>query len=96
MRKIVKEELRYAPLHRWEDGLAIVQLGNVRFSTIWEEERKTTLLQEISESFDRWTLRGGRVDHERGHPLVAAAADDGDARRHAVSPAGRWRCARSG
>src|SRR5262245_41791623 len=46
----------------WEDGLAIVQLGNVRFSAIWEEDRKTTLLQEIGESFERWTMRGGRVD----------------------------------
>jgi len=46
----------------WEDGLAIVQLGNVRLAAIWEEDRKTTLLQEISESFDRWTMRGGRVD----------------------------------
>lgn len=46
----------------WEDGLAIVQLGDVRFSTIWEEARKTTLLKEIKEYFDRWTFRGGRVD----------------------------------
>src|SRR5580704_12148083 len=46
----------------WEDGLAIVQLGDVRFSTIWEEERKTTLLKEIKEYFERWVLRGGRVD----------------------------------
>ncbi len=46
----------------WEDGLAIVQLGNIHFSTIWEEERKSTLLKEIKEHFDRWVLRGGRVD----------------------------------
>jgi predicted Zn-ribbon and HTH transcriptional regulator len=46
----------------WEDGLAIVQLGNVRFSSIWEEDRKTTLLQEMSELFDRWIARGGTVD----------------------------------
>jgi DNA-directed RNA polymerase subunit M/transcription elongation factor TFIIS len=46
----------------WEDGLAIVQLGNVKFSTVWEEERKVTLLKEIRESFDRWIVRGGRVD----------------------------------
>jgi hypothetical protein len=46
----------------WEDGLAIVQLGNVKFSMVWEEERKATLLKEIGESFDRWILRGGRVD----------------------------------
>jgi hypothetical protein len=46
----------------WEDGLAIVQLGDIRFSTVWDEERKLTLLKEIKESFDRWLLRGGRVD----------------------------------
>lgn len=46
----------------WEDGLAIVQLGNVRFSAIWDEDRKTTLLQEIAESFDRWIMRGGTKD----------------------------------
>jgi hypothetical protein len=46
----------------WEDGLAIVQLGDIRFSTVWEEERKTTLLKEIKEHFDRWTARGGRID----------------------------------
>ena len=46
----------------WEDGLAIIQLGNVKFSTVWEEERKATLLKEIKECFDRWILRGGRVD----------------------------------
>lgn len=46
----------------WEDGLAIVQLGDVRFSTVWEEEKKSTLLEEIKESFERWLLRGGRID----------------------------------
>jgi len=46
----------------WEDGMAIVQLGSVRFSSVWEEERKTTLLKEIKESFDRWRARGGTID----------------------------------
>ena len=46
----------------WEDGMAIVQLGDVRFSTIWGEERKATLLKEIKEYLERWILRGGRVD----------------------------------
>lgn len=46
----------------WEDGLAIVQLGNVRFSSIWEEDRKTTLLQEMGESFERWVAKGGTID----------------------------------
>src|SRR5215468_10912617 len=53
----------------WEDGLAIVQLGNVRFSSIWEEERKTTLLKEIADAFGRWQSRGGRVDSGFPHPL---------------------------
>ena len=46
----------------WEDGLAIVQLGNVRLSSVWEEDRKTTLLKEIGEAFHRWQARGGRID----------------------------------
>jgi len=46
----------------WEDGRAIVQLGTVRFSTVWEDEKKATLLKEIKEHFDRWIARGGRVD----------------------------------
>jgi hypothetical protein len=46
----------------WEDGLAIVELGETRFSTAWEEERKATLLKEMKESFDRWRQRGGRID----------------------------------
>jgi hypothetical protein len=53
----------------WEDGLAIVQLGNVRFSSIWEEERKSTLLQEMKESFDRWVARGGSVDPTYADPM---------------------------
>jgi hypothetical protein len=56
----------------WEDGLAIVQLGNVRFSTVWEENRKTTLMKEISEAFDRWRTRGGHVDPAFPHPLHEA------------------------
>lgn len=46
----------------WEDGRAIVVLGTLRFSWIWEEDRKTTLITEIAESFTRWQRRGGRID----------------------------------
>src|SRR5215471_7552023 len=46
----------------WEDGLAIVQLAHIRFSAVREEERKTTLLKEIDQHFDRWRARGGTVD----------------------------------
>lgn len=53
----------------WEDGLAIVQLGNVRFSAVWEEDRKTTLLREIGDSFGRWRFRGGRIDPAFPDPL---------------------------
>ncbi len=53
----------------WEDGLAIVQLGQVRFSSIWDEDRKTTLLQEIADAFARWQARGGRIDPVFPNPL---------------------------
>ncbi len=53
----------------WEGGLAIVQLGNVRFSSVWEEDRKATLLREISDAFGRWQARGGRVDPAYPDPL---------------------------
>ena len=63
----------------WEDGMAIVHLGNVRFSSIWEEERKGTLLKEIKESFDRWKIKGGTIDpafpdllHERERYTIGA------------------------
>ncbi|WP_263367964.1 DUF1998 domain-containing protein [Edaphobacter bradus] len=46
----------------WEDGLAIVQLGAIRFSSIWDEDKKSTLLNEMEESFARWSRRGGRID----------------------------------
>src|SRR5260370_26959637 len=45
----------------WEDGLAIVQLGELRFASVWEENRKSTLLTEISEGFTRCVRRGGRI-----------------------------------
>lgn len=48
----------------WEDGLAIVKLSDIRFSAVWEQERTTSLLKEIGESFERWRFRGGRVDRE--------------------------------
>jgi len=54
----------------WEDGLAIVKLGDVRFSAVWDEERKSSLLKEIGEAFDRWKFRGGRVDIAFPHDPV--------------------------
>ncbi len=53
----------------WEDGLAIVSLGAVRLSTAWEEDRKTTLLLEVADLFDRWRSRGGTIDKEFPDPL---------------------------
>ena len=55
----------------WEDGLAVVKLGDVRFSTVWEEDRKTGLLREMGDAFDRWRFRGGRVDMAFPADLVA-------------------------
>jgi DNA-directed RNA polymerase subunit RPC12/RpoP len=56
----------------WEDGLAIVELGELRFSSCWEEDRKTTLLKEISESFERWKARKGTIDPAFPHPVNEA------------------------
>ena len=53
----------------WEDGLAIISLGAVRLSTAWEEERKTTLLREVADLFERWRSRGGTIDKEFPDPL---------------------------
>src|ERR1017187_10022246 len=43
-----------------------------RFSSQIEENRKTTLMKEISEAFDRWRSRGGNVDQAFPHPLHEA------------------------
>src|SRR5262249_10804991 len=53
----------------WEDGLAIVSLGAVSLSAAWEEERKTTLLREVADLFDRWRSRAGTIDKEFPDPL---------------------------
>lgn len=52
----------------WEDGLAIVQLGTVRLSSSWDEDRKTVLLNEMAELFDRWRAKGGMIDREFPDP----------------------------
>lgn len=53
----------------WEDGRAIVQLGTLRFSSIWEEDGKTTLMSEIGDLFARWQRRGGRIDPSFPDPM---------------------------
>lgn len=52
----------------WEDGQAIVQLGTVRLSASWDEDRKTVLLKEVAELFDRWRAKGGTIDREFPDP----------------------------
>lgn len=54
----------------WEDGLAIVQLGRVRLSHMWEDERATVLLDEIALLLDRWRTRGGTVHRHFPDPRV--------------------------
>lgn len=46
----------------WENGQAIVQLGNVRFSSVWEEGRADNVLKEIAQVLEWWRDRGGAVD----------------------------------
>lgn len=52
----------------WEDGLAIVKLGGVRLSGVWEPERATVLLDEIGLYLDRWRGAGGAVDPQFPNP----------------------------
>lgn len=46
----------------WEDGLAIVQLGNVQLGDIWSSERSRIVLDEVALLLDRWRGLGGTVD----------------------------------
>jgi hypothetical protein len=52
----------------WEDGLAIVQLGSVRLSTVWEDDRITALLEELAQLLDYWREAGGTVDPQFPDP----------------------------
>ena len=45
----------------WENGLAIVQLGSVRFSSAWEATRAQLVLKEINTYLLRWRNAGGIV-----------------------------------
>lgn len=45
----------------WENGLAIVQLGNVLFSSAWEPAQAQLVLKEITAYVTRWRLAGGLV-----------------------------------
>jgi DNA-directed RNA polymerase subunit RPC12/RpoP len=45
----------------WENGLAIVQLGSVRFSSAWEVTRAQLVLKEINAYLLRWRDKGGTV-----------------------------------
>lgn len=55
----------------WEDGLAIVQLKSVRLSGVWEDERKTAVLDELADVFRTWRERGGTVAREFPDPTSA-------------------------
>jgi hypothetical protein len=52
----------------WEDGLAVVQLGSVRLSAVWEDNRTTTLLEEIAQLLDHWREADGTVDPQFPDP----------------------------
>jgi hypothetical protein len=46
----------------WEDGLAIVKLGNVRLGDAWTQDRARVVFEEIGHLLDRWRSQGGTVD----------------------------------
>lgn len=52
----------------WEDGLAIVQLGAVQLSSIWDDESSKRVLDEVSERIKYWSDRGGLVDPQFPDP----------------------------
>jgi hypothetical protein len=56
----------------WENGLAIVQLGSVRFSSAWEASRAQLVLKEINTYLLRWTSAGGIVHTSFPHPVKQA------------------------
>src|SRR5262249_19725067 len=53
----------------WEDGLAIVQLTNVRLSSIWDDARSEMVRREVSAYLRRWTDRGGEVASNFPDPI---------------------------
>lgn len=46
----------------WESGLAIVQLTQVHFTSLWKEGLIKAVLDELALLFDRWRKRGGKID----------------------------------
>jgi hypothetical protein len=56
----------------WEDGLAIVQLTNVRLSSVWEDSRAQMVRREVSAYLARWRERGGSVAPNFPDPVQRA------------------------
>ncbi len=52
----------------WEDGQAIVEINNVRLSSVWDDDRTTVLLHEVQQLLDWWRERGGTVDSQFPDP----------------------------
>lgn len=46
----------------WEDGLAVVQLGEPYLKEVWSLERSRLILDELKTVFRRWKDKGGRID----------------------------------
>ncbi len=57
----------------WEDGLAIVILGDVRLSSAWDENRCVSVVDEIAQLFERWRSRGGTIDPNFPDPTTERA-----------------------
>ena len=54
----------------WEDGRAIVQLGEVFFSSVWTPERSAAVFEEASQFRSRWLEQGGEFDELFVDPLT--------------------------
>lgn len=52
----------------WEDGLAIVRLGEVFLNDVWSAERARIVLDEIGKLLDRWRGQHGAIDPQFPDP----------------------------
>lgn len=52
----------------WEDGVAIVQLGNVYLDRAWDGPEARVVLDEVGHLLERWESRGGSVDRDFPNP----------------------------
>ena len=54
----------------WEDGMAIVQLRDVRLTHAWTDQQAQLVLEEVQRYLDSWRERGGSVHPQFPNPRI--------------------------